>query len=121
MAENKPGDQPKTADQTKTIEMRLAALEDKLSKMHVTEEEMKAFQKVSSLMAADPSLGAAAQGAVPQVTPQLSPIVCQIARSRFVCWPPTIVPRVFCFECICGPCNPGGGGFGGGGFGGFGM
>jgi hypothetical protein len=108
----------KSGEQAKTIEMRLAAIEDKLSKMHVTEEEMRAYQKVASLMGtgADPTMGAAA-------APQLSPIFNPIGRTRYVCWPPTIVPRVFCYECVCGPCacGQGGGGFGGGGFGGLGM
>ena len=36
----------------KSLEMRVAELEDKLSKMHITEEEMKAYQKVSSLVGA---------------------------------------------------------------------
>src|ERR1041385_8436385 len=39
-------DQPKE----KSLEMRVAELEDKLSKVHITEEEMKAYQKVSSLL-----------------------------------------------------------------------
>jgi hypothetical protein len=102
----------KSGEQAKTIEMRLAAIEDKLAKMNITEDEMKAYHKVSSLMGAghDPTMGAVAG-------PQLSPQICQISRSRFVC----IVPRWFCYECVCGPCVQGGGGFGGGGFGGLGM
>jgi predicted molibdopterin-dependent oxidoreductase YjgC len=36
----------------KTLEMRVAELEDKLSKVHITEEEMKAYQKVASRMGA---------------------------------------------------------------------
>ena len=41
----------------KTIEMRLAEIEDKLSQMHITEEEMKAYNKVAS------ALGGGAMGA----------------------------------------------------------
>ena len=33
----------------KTLEMRVTELEDKLSKIHITEEEMKAYQKVGSV------------------------------------------------------------------------
>lgn len=34
----------------KSLEMRVAELEDKLSKVYITEEEMKAYQKVVSLL-----------------------------------------------------------------------
>jgi hypothetical protein len=95
----------------KTLEMRVAELEDKLSKIHITEDELKAYHKVSSLMAG----GAVAQ---PEATAQLSPQVCSISR---------VVPRSIrqiinrqIFECSCGPCNPEGGSFGGN-FGGFGS
>jgi hypothetical protein len=107
---------PKGSDESKSLEMRIAQLEDKLTKMHITEEEMRAYEKVSALMG-----GAAATGADPNLSPQ----VCQISRSRLVCINRGVVARQivrFCFECTCGPCNPEGGGFsGGGGFGGFGM
>jgi hypothetical protein len=33
----------------KSLEMRLSEIEDKLAQMHVTEDELKAFQKVSRL------------------------------------------------------------------------
>src|SRR5436309_599078 len=105
------------SDQQKSLEMRLAALEDKLSKMHVTEEEMKAYEKVSAMMGDAPAMST-------QSSPQLSPQVCVVARSRTVyCWR-CIRPIITVCECQCGPCNPQGGGFTGGfggGFGGFGM
>ena len=34
----------------KNLEMRIAELEDKLSKIYITEDEFKAYQKVASLM-----------------------------------------------------------------------
>jgi len=40
-----------TKDDTKSLEMRVAAIEDKLSKMSVSEEELQRYQKVISLMA----------------------------------------------------------------------
>jgi hypothetical protein len=44
----------------KSLEMRVAELEDKLSKVHITEEEMKAYHKVAALTgghaAAKPSI-----------------------------------------------------------------
>jgi len=100
----------------KTLEMRVAELEDKLAKLNVTEEEMRAYEKVSAL--AGGGLGAAD----PSLSPQLCK--CQISRSRLVCIHRSIIPRQivrFCYECTCGPCNEGGGFSGGGGFGGFGM
>jgi hypothetical protein len=104
----------------KTIEMRLAELEDKVSKIHITEEEIKAYQKVASL------LGGGQIGAEAQLDPSAAglgaqAIQCIIQRWRGIT--PRIVPRrgIECFECSCGPCSTGGGGFGGGGFGGFGM
>jgi hypothetical protein len=36
----------------KSLEMRVAELEDKLSKVHITEEEMKAYHKVAALTGA---------------------------------------------------------------------
>lgn len=97
----------------RTIEMRLAAIEDKLSQLNVTEDEMKAYQKVSSLMgsqAAGPALSGGATAAY---------ICYPILRHRFI-------PRfrfIHPAECNeCGPCAESGGGLtGGGGFGGFGM
>jgi len=128
--------QDKESEQIKTLEMRIAALEDKLSKMNVTEEEMRAYEKVSALM------GGAPQGAPGDITSdtgtvsacqvavcQTTPTVCQIMRNRSIV-PRSIIPRQivrFCNECgPCGPCacdiNQGGGGFsGGGGFGSFGA
>jgi hypothetical protein len=101
------------SDEPKTLEMRIAAIEDKLSKMHVTEEEMKAYEKVAGLM-----------GGTAAASPQLSPTVCVIQRAI---WPVNPIgirrPIITVCECTCGPCNcgTGGSGFGGGGFGGFGT
>jgi hypothetical protein len=101
----------------KSIEMRLAEIEDKLAQLHITEEEMKTFQKVANAL----GMGGGAQAAAgdrPAPSPAL-PIsrgigpVCRVCIIRWVC---------ICNECTCGPCNLGGGGGGfGGGFGGFGM
>ena len=99
----------------KSLEMRVAEIEDKLAKLHITEEEMRAYQKVSNLVAGQPE--------TPGATNYLSPQVCTItpraiAVSRVVYVP----PRHSCIaDCSCGPCSYyGGGGFGGG-FGGFGT
>lgn len=78
----------------KSLEMRVAELEDKLSKLHITEEEMKAYQKVTSLLAGQ----AAGVTALP----------CVISRC-FPCNPclPPCRPPCICI-CPCGPgfCNP---------------
>lgn len=111
-------DQPKE----KSLEMRVAELEDKLAQVHITEDEMKAYQKVSSLIG-----GASAGGAT--ASPNAGCILdcvggcinecairaCTIIRSCTIraC---TII-RACTYECG-GNCAPGGGGLlGGGGFG----
>jgi hypothetical protein len=113
------------ADQTKekSLEMRVAELEDKLSKLHITEDEMKAYQKVSSLM------GGGGGGVSPRAGCILDCSIgggcinecgiraCTIVRS---CTIRACTIRACTYECG-GECLPGGGGLmGGGGFGGFG-
>lgn len=103
-------------EREKSLEMRIAALEDKLAKLNVTEEEMRAYEKVSSLVGAQSAAVAEPTASVCQV--------CQISRSRQVCIVRQRQIVRFCNECNeCGPCacGLGGGGFsGGGGFGNFG-
>jgi hypothetical protein len=97
----------------KTIEMRLAEIEDKLAQLHVTDEEMKAYTKVSNL------LGGGGQQLTPD--PSTCSQICVIPRMRWI--NRGIFPRINRFVCECNECMPfgGGGGFGGGGFGGFGF
>ena len=108
----------------KSLEMRIAAIEDKLSKLNITEDELRTYEKVAAALggqtAAQAQPGISAGGCINE---------CAIARGitprgigpRGVV-PRTIVPR---FVCECNECMPFGGGgsgsFGGGGFGGFGM
>lgn len=101
----------------KTIEMRLAEIEDKLAQMHISEEDMKTYQKVAT------ALGMGGAGGGQAAAAQQIPIsrgitsVCRICIIRYTC----ICPCGPCYECTCGPCNcAGGGGAFGGGFGGFG-
>jgi uncharacterized membrane protein YgcG len=126
MAEPKQGE--------KTLEMRVAELEDKLKGMQVTEEEMRAYQKVASLIGAAPQAGvaAAAQVAGPTTVPadcvvsqcvRACTVVSQCIRSCTVvsqcirsC---TVVSQciracTIIQDCI-NECGGGGGGFGGGG------
>jgi hypothetical protein len=101
----------------KSLEMRVAELEDKLAKLHITEEEMRAFQKVSNLLGGQPAAPAEPAGAIPCVP---SPQVCAVARSvgRNVS---IGSPRSGCYMFECSQCAPLGWGGWGGGFGGFGS
>jgi len=94
--------------QPKTLEMRVAELEDKLSKIHITEDEMKAYQKVSSLVG---------QQAQPSLSPQVCVLNC-IVRCVITpgCITSTCIHQTCIYECTCGPCScvaqskvPGGG------------
>jgi hypothetical protein len=95
----------------KSLEMRVAELEDKLSKLHITEDEMKAYQKVSSLLGAGTGGAEAAEGASTAASIRTCIIRTCIIRTCII---------VCINECTCGPCIIGGGGVGGG-FGGLGM
>jgi hypothetical protein len=106
----------------KSLEMRVAELEDRLAKMHVTEEEMKTFQKVSSIIgqgAASPAAGCVVDcsgGCINECMIRACTIVrnCTIVRYCTIVRNCTIVRQCFeCFEC--------GGGFSGGGIGGGGF
>jgi hypothetical protein len=112
------------ADQSKekSLEMRVAELEDKLSKLHITEDEMKAYQKVSSLLGSGGGGGVSPRaGCVLDCSGgcinECAIRACTIVRS---CTIRACTIRACTFECG-GECLPGGGGLmGGGGFGGFG-
>ena len=113
----------KGSEQAKTLEMRVAELEDKLSKIHISEDELKAYHKVNSLMGGQ----AVAEAAPAATTAQLSPQVCTIARSISRSITPRSISPINrgiigeCYECSCGPClQSGGGGFTSG-FGGLGQ
>ena len=113
------------AEQTKSersIEMRLAEIEDKLSQMHITEEEMKAYQKVASMMGGGMGMQAAGPGTGTQaVNRAIAGPIIRYPILRYVCTCLCPCGPGFCNECTCGPCIQGGGGGFGGGFGGFGM
>ena len=120
-------------DVEKTLEMRIAELEDKLSGLHVTEDEMKAFTKVSNLMGGGRMQPVSADQQVP------SPFGCIIAQCVKACVihhctiaqctirACTIIHQCTIAQCTiractieqcineCGPGLPGGGGYGGGG------
>jgi hypothetical protein len=116
------------ADESKkTLEMRVAELEDKLSKIHITEDEMKAFQKVSGLLgtaapAAAPCI--AAHAAAPCIAAQAPAAACIASEGLSVasgcwteCWAPIRQCIRQCWIFQVGGLRSGGGGFSGGGFG----
>ena len=125
----------------KTLEMRVAELEDRLSKMHITEDEMKAYHKVASLVGGHAPGGG--QGPQPftciasqcVTTVRHHPCVTHPCVTHpCVIQPCVIRPCTIVNQCIhacivrqpcineCGGgCLPGGGGVGGGGFGGLGC
>lgn len=109
-------DQPKE----RSLEMRVAELEDKLSKVHITEEEMKAYQKVSSLIgAATPSPQAGCiLDCVGGCINECAIRACTIRACTIrACTIRACTIRACTYECG-GNCDPGGGGIiGGGGFG----
>lgn len=121
-------------EKEKSLEMRVAEIEDKLAQMHITDEEMKTFNKVASAMGltggGEAMAGATAAGAAPggpSTAARSIAVNRGLCRVRWNCWPCIIHNCIcpcgpgFCNECNCGPCiqSGGGGGFGGG-FGGFG-
>ena len=128
----------------KTLEMRVAELEDKLKGLQVTEEEMRAFNKVASMMGLIPQAGAAAAADVATATPAPpagTPIVqcvrtcvvqqcvrtcvvqqcvrtCVVQQCIRTCVVQQCIRTCIIQDCIneCGGGLPGGGGFSSGGF-----
>jgi hypothetical protein len=102
---------PDEKSDVKSLEMRIAAIEDKLNKLNISEEDMKTYQRVSAALG-----GGGGAEAGPALGPEAITTVCAISRFRFR-------NRVRIVDCNeCGPCimSGGGGGFSGGGGGGFG-
>jgi hypothetical protein len=113
----------------KSLEMRVAELEDKLAKVHISEEEMKAYQKVSALLGSGGggtgAGGTTAAGCILDCSGgcinECAIRACTIRACTIrACTIRACTIRACTFECG-GNCDPGGGGLiGGGGFGGFG-
>jgi hypothetical protein len=135
-------DEQKGPEEEKSLEMRVSELEDKLAQVHVTEDEMRAFQKVSQLMGMG-GQAAAAPAPAPAALPPGGGVAagCIVDCAISSCWNECLIRQctivrqctvrqctirqctivractVECFECG-GGCAPGGGGLiGGGGFG----
>lgn len=122
----------------KSLEMRVAELEDKLAQLHISEDEMKTYQKVASKLGAAPcsqcsaSPCVAASGQQPCVAAQQqqAPVTQQPCVASSSISP--IYYRCYYYYCRYYHCyyyndcilaqGPSGGGVpGGGGFGGFGT
>ena len=127
----------KGSGESKTLEMRVAELEDRLSQVHISEEEMQTYQKVAAkLGAAVPcqqcmtSPCVAAQQQQPCVAAQQQQPCVASHQQQLAIYPrywnpiyyrPIYWNPIYYADCIPG-CAPGGGAAGGGGgFGGFGM
>lgn len=139
----------KDPGQSKTLEMRVAELEDKLAQLHISEEEMQTYQRVSSKLGgaapcqqctASPCV-AAQQAQQPCVAAQQAQQPCIAAQQQGVvaqqqpCVASQISPFYYrcyyyrcyyynCYyynDCILATGPTGGAGGGGGGFGGFGT
>jgi hypothetical protein len=127
------------ADEKKTLEMRVAELEDKLAQVHISEDEMNTYHKVAAKLGAAAPCAQAAGGpavqscvAAQQCIAQQQCIVQQCIAQHCViqhCIQYCIIQQciIRCIkpiiwnDCV-GPCAPGSCavGGGGGGFGGLG-
>lgn len=132
---------------SRTLEMRVSEIEDKLSQMHISEEEMETYQKVAQKLgampcqqcatspcvvaqqAAQPCVAAQQQAAQPCVAAQQAQQPCIANQQQASIYPyyyrcyyyNCYYRPIFYQDCILGPMSGGGGGTGGPGFGGFGM
>jgi hypothetical protein len=102
----------------KTLEMRVAELEDKIAQLHISESDMATYQRVAARLGTS---GMGAQmGAQPCVAAHscvqcISPILQQCIQ----CTIRPIIRPIYWADCIQ-QCFAGGGGVGGAGFGGLG-
>jgi len=107
----------------RTLEMRVAELENKLSQVHITEDDMKAFRKVASALGggAAAAAGAGAGGTVAAgcVVDCASGCINECAIRQPIVRQPIVIRqpisiRQCTWECFeCGPGQPGAGSIGG--------
>jgi len=100
------------AEEKKTLEMRVAELEDKLAQLHISESDMAIYQKVAAKLGAGAPLAQPCMPAAPA-----PPAGCTIANPIIWNWP--IVRHIYWYDCQ--PWGVGGGGGVGGGVGGGGF
>lgn len=105
----------------KTLEMRVAELEDKLAQIHITEEEMRAYHKVSNLLRGQPAGPVEPPGGTSgPLSPQIGTIPQGAPCGVFVPYPSMPGPR-HCYVEYCAFGGPLHGVSWGGGFRGFGY
>jgi len=120
----------------KTLEMRVAELEDKLAQLHISEEEMKTYQKVASKLGAaspcqqctaSPCIAGQQQQQQPCVAAQQPQQPCIASQQIYPIYYRCYYYRCYyynCYyynDCILATGPSGGAGGAGGGFGGFGT
>ena len=98
----------KDPGQQKSLEMRVAELENKLSQMHISEQDMQTYQRVAAQLGVGQQPSAAQQAAISPIYYHCYYYHCYYFRCYYY------------NDCIIGP-QGGQGGAGGGGFGGFGR
>lgn len=81
----------------KTLEMRVAELEDKLAQIHITEEEMRAYHKVNNLLRGQPA------GPVEPHSPQIGAVPQYAPSGFYVPYPYIAGPRHCGYVDIPGP------------------
>jgi hypothetical protein len=92
----------------KSIEMRVSEIEDKLAQMHITEDEMTAFNKVSAALgqaAPAPCTPAAAPAPAPCVAQPAAPCVAQPAAPCIAQPGPCIVQHCTIRPCTISHCT----------------
>jgi hypothetical protein len=100
------------AEEKKTLEMRVAELEDKLAQLHISESDMAIYQKVAA------KLGAGAPLAQPCMPAAPAPAAgCIISNPIIQHIRPIGIRPIYWADCIQQCFAGGGGGVGGGGFG----
>lgn len=104
-------------EQEKTLEMRVAELENRLSQVHITEDDLKTYRKVAGLLqgAGGQAGGTVAGGCVVDCIGCINECAIRqpIIRQPIISQPIWI--RQCTWQCIneCGPGSPGIGGPGG--------
>jgi hypothetical protein len=84
----------------KTLEMRVAELEDKLAQIHITEEEMRAYHKVNNLLRGQPAGSAEPPGGTSAVlSPQVGTATQAASCVVYVPYPAMPGPRHCYLDC----------------------
>lgn len=102
MAEKKDSDRKSSE---KTLEMRVAELEDKLRGVQVTEEEMEAYNKVASLMGGGAAAAVDPSAAATAIPAPGNCVIQQCIRACTVVSQCTIRPCTIVHQCTIRACT----------------